>query len=137
MTIPSGTPSPSLRTGKLDLNALRMQGPKALRHRFTEADITQLEAEDLTDPWVSFLLHAAYRQNDPEEGELEGIRQEPPCLASEAILNESLATAEARLKERPNDFWARYTRLCALKGFAYHRKRAERARAARRSEVAD
>ena len=124
----------SARTGKLDLNALRMQGPKALRHRFTEADIAQLEAEDLTDPWIGTMLEMAYRQNDPEEGEIEGFRSEPPCLASKAILRESLAGAEATLKERPNDFWARYTRLRALRGFAFLRKRAERDRAARRSE---
>ena len=112
----------SARTGKLDLNALRMQGPKALRHRFSEADIAQLEAEDLTDPWIGTMLETAYRQNDPEEREIAGIRREPPCLASKSILSESLAKAEATPKERPNDYWARYTRLCALTGLAYQRQ---------------
>lgn len=68
-------------------------------------------------------LQTAYRQNDPEEGEIVGIRREPPSCGTESELTEAVADSEAKLKERRNDFWARYTRLRALTGLAYRRKR--------------
>ena len=112
-------------TWKLDLNELRAQGPEAFHRRFSEADIAQIEKEDLTDPRIVIALQTAYRQNDPEEGEIVGIRREPSSWGTESELTEAVAEAEATLKERPNDFWARYTRLRALTGLAYRRKREE------------
>ena len=109
-------------SGKLDLNELRAQGPEAFHRRFSEADIAQIEKEDLTDPWIVSMLASAYRQNDPEEREIVGIRREPSIWGTKSELTEAVAEAEATLKERPNDFWARYTRLRALTGLAYRRK---------------
>ena len=114
--------STNAHTGELNLKQLRGEGPKAFRRRFSEADIAQLEKEDLTDPWIVIALQNAYRQNDPEETEIVGIRREPSSCGTKTQLSEAVAEAEAILKDRPNDFWARYTRLRALTGLAYLRK---------------
>ena len=52
-------------------------------------------------------LQTAYWQNDPEEGEIVGIRRELPSCGTESELTEAVADSEAKLKERRNDFWAR------------------------------
>ena len=47
---------PETQTRDLDLNELRRRRADAVTHRFTEADIAELEAEDLTDPWIIVML---------------------------------------------------------------------------------
>ena len=89
------------RTMGLDLNELRRRGADAVTHRFTEADIAQLEAEDLTDPWISAMLNLAYRQNDPEQATIHAIRREPSRSGAEPELRRGLADAEAELEKRP------------------------------------
>ena len=68
-------------------------------------------------------LQTAYRQDDPEEGEIVGVRREPPSCGTESELNEAVADSEAKLKEQRNDFRARYTRLRTLTRLAYRRRR--------------
>ena len=75
----------------IDLNEPRAQRPNAFNHRFTEADIAQLEQDDLTDPWIVVALQTAYWQNDPQEGEIVGIRREPRSCGNELELTKAVA----------------------------------------------
>ena len=91
--------------------------------RYTEADLTQLEAGDLTDLTVLCALRTAYEQNDPAEAEFRGIRRDPPTVGSEATLRARLASADAVLKQNPKDCQTRKRRLYALSGLAHLHKR--------------
>ena len=109
---------PDRQSRNLDLDELRRRGADAVTHRFSEADIAQLEAEDLTDPWIIVMLNLAYRQNDPKEATIHAIRREPDSSGSKAELERAVADAEAELERQPNDYYARYKRLCARGGLA-------------------
>ena len=87
--------------------------------RYTEADIAQLEREDLTDLTVMSKLDTAYRQNDPNEEEFfPGFRRDPTRFmnGNEEDLERWIAEAEAELKSNPTDYMARAKRLYAMAG---------------------
>ena len=114
----------------------RAAGPRLTKanvftKRYTEADITRLEAGDLTDPMVLCALHRAYEQNDPAEVEFRGIRRDPSTFGSEATLKARLARAEAALEQNPKDCQTRKRRLDALSGLACLRKHETHAQPAR------
>ena len=104
--------------------------PDVYTRRYTEAEIAQLEAGDLTDLTVLCALRTAYEQNDPAEAKFRGIQRDPPTVGSEATLRARLASADAVLKQNPKDCQTRKRRLNALSGLACLRKYKELAESA-------
>ena len=101
------------------------QGSEAYNHRYSEADITWLESQDLTNPTVVTALRTAYRQNDPEERDFVGFRRGAHGYGWGTVreLTRRVEEAEAALRARPCDFDARMKRLMAMIGLARHAKR--------------
>ena len=85
----------------------------------TEADIAQLEREDLTDMTAMAKLREAYRQNDPNEEEFfPGFRRDPDhtLIGTEESFKRRKAEAETVLQSNPTDYMARTKRLYAMAG---------------------
>ena len=102
------------------------EGAEAYNHRYTEADITWLESQDLTKAAVIAALRRAYKQNDPKERSFVGFRQPPHPYAwgTETELEQRIAEAEDVLKTKPRDYDARMKRLMAMLGLARKARRA-------------
>ena len=114
------------------------EAPKAQPERYTEADIAQLEREDLTDLTVIAKLREAYRQNDPNEKRFfPGFRRNPThsMIGTEESFERRIAEAEAELQSNPTDYMARTQRLYAMAGREMTRRREEPG--ARHAELCD
>ena len=104
------------------------EAPNAQPERYTEADIAQLEREDLTDLTVIAKLREAYLQNGPnEKGFFPGFRRDPThsMIGTEGSFERRIAEAEAELQSNPTDYMARTKRLYAMAGCEMTRRREE------------
>lgn len=86
------------------------------RHQFTDTEIAELESEHYRDQFGrDTALKAAYRQQDPNgyQRSLEGEEPDPMWNASDEEVEAQISRAEATLRERPKDYFARQARLTA------------------------